>query len=509
MPRSRRSACKQHRPHRPTPTASQPWPTGPAARSPSRGRRRPTKVGFIRVKGDGDLLPSVEGDSLGAAKDKADAYLDQYAANFGARPDELVRSDVAESAAGWTVTYTQSYKGVDVFGSMLRAQVDQRGRPDRRSTATPRPTCRCPSTPRISADDAGERAVGLVREDPPAHDGETADLTGIAPKNSELVVYRMGATRGETGKAVLAYQVEVTNDDNVRDAVFIDAQTGKALNRWSMVHDALDRELYEATGTRTHRRSPACGRRATRSRARLNADQQNLVNSAGESYWLFKNAFGRDSYDGAGAKMSTVNNDPRISCPNANWNGVTTNYCNGVTSDDVVSHEWGHAYTEYTSGLIYQYQSGALNESYSDVWGETLDLINGREDEGENFTAKRAVGDCDKTAPPVLDMRITAPASLAGPCLAVAATGAKPFTTTGDHGRRRRRAPTPANTAGPTTTDGCTRVHQRRRRLRQVGLRRPRHLRLRRQGGQRQGRRRDRHRHRQQQRPTIAGRLHR
>ena len=43
--------------------------------------------------------------------------------------------------------------------------------------------------------------------------------------------------------------------------------------------------------------------------------------------------------------MKTVNNDPRINCPNANWNGVTTNYCNGVTSDDVVAHEWGHAYT--------------------------------------------------------------------------------------------------------------------------------------------------------------------
>ncbi len=97
--------------------------------------------------------------------------------------------------------------------------------------------------------------------------------------------------------------------------------------------------------------------------------------------------------------MKTVNNDPRINCPNANWNGVTTNYCDGVTSDDVVSHEWGHAYTEYTSGLIYQYQSGALNESYSDVWGETLDLINGREDEGETFDTKRPDGECDPTAP--------------------------------------------------------------------------------------------------------------
>ena len=56
--------------------------------------------------------------------------------------------------------------------------------------------------------------------------------------------------------------------------------------------------------------------------------------------------------------MNTVNNDPTIACPNANWNGTTTNYCNGVTSDDTVAHEWGHAYTEHTSDLIYQFQSG-------------------------------------------------------------------------------------------------------------------------------------------------------
>jgi Zn-dependent metalloprotease len=412
------------------------------------------KVGFIRVQGDGDLLPSVGGDSLGAAKDKADAYLDQYAANFGARPDELVRSGVAESAAGWTATYIQTYKGVDVFGSMLRVQVDHEG--DLTSVnGYAAPDLSLSVEPRISADDAGQRAVGLVREDPPAHDGETADLTGIAPKTSELVVYRMGATRGEAGTAVLAYQVEVTNDDNIRDAVFIDAQTGKALNRWSMVHDALDRELYEATGTRTAPVLTRVWKEGDAFPGTLNADQRNLVNSAGESYWLYKNTFGRDSYDGAGATMKTVNNDPRISCPNANWNGVTTNYCNGVTSDDVVSHEWGHAYTEYTSGLIYQYQSGALNESYSDVWGETLDLVNGREDESEAYTTKRAVGDCDKTAPPAVDMRITAPASLAGPCLAVAATGAKPFTTTAVTADVVV-ALDAANTAGPTTTDGCS-----------------------------------------------------
>ncbi len=30
----------------------------------------------------------------------------------------------------------------------------------------------------------------------------------------------------------------------------------------------------------------------------------------------------------------------------------------------------------YTHGLIYAFQSGALNESYSDIFGETVDLLN-------------------------------------------------------------------------------------------------------------------------------------
>lgn len=97
-----------------------------------------------------------------------------------------------------------------------------------------------------------------------------------------------------------------------------------------------------------------------------------------------KNAFGFNSYDNAGATMVTINNDPNVGCPNAKWNGVTASYCTGVASDDVVAHEWGHAYTEYTSGLIYAWQAGALNEAYSDIWGETVDQLNGYFDTGES-----------------------------------------------------------------------------------------------------------------------------
>ena len=36
---------------------------------------------------------------------------------------------------------------------------------------------------------------------------------------------------------------------------------------------------------------------------------------------------------------------------------------------DIVAHELGHAVTDFTSGLIYQHESGALNEAFSDVLG--------------------------------------------------------------------------------------------------------------------------------------------
>ena len=121
--------------------------------------------------------------------------------------------------------------------------------------------------------------------------------------------------------------------------VFVHANAGKVVNRYSTIdRRALPRLFEQNTGNQIWQEGdPFPGA--------LNGDQQNIVNFSGHSYYHFFNAFGRDSYDGAGAHMRSVNNDPTIACPNANWNGATTNYCNGVTSDDVVAHEWGHAYT--------------------------------------------------------------------------------------------------------------------------------------------------------------------
>jgi len=70
---------------------------------------------------------------------------------------------------------------------------------------------------------------------------------------------------------------------------------------------------------------------------------------------------------------------------NAYWNGSQMAYGDGdgsvfiaLSGDlDVVGHELSHGVTEATSGLIYQNESGALNESFSDMMGTAIEYFYG------------------------------------------------------------------------------------------------------------------------------------
>jgi hypothetical protein len=65
---------------------------------------------------------------------------------------------------------------------------------------------------------------------------------------------------------------------------------------------------------------------------------------------------------------------------NAFWNGAQVIYGdddNFARIDDIVAHEITHGVTEHTSNLFSYYQSGAINESFSDLWAEAFDQTNG------------------------------------------------------------------------------------------------------------------------------------
>jgi Zn-dependent metalloprotease len=383
-------------------------------------------AGFVRAGQNGDLLPA---DRAASPQGKAKGFLREYGSLLGATADgsDLVETSSFTDALGSThVSYEQVYKGVPVFGATIRAHLDK----DNNLTAVNGvavPDIDLDVTPRLSAEQAAARAIAEVVSDPPtdAETGKAAQLStaDLHAARTTLYVYRTGLVRGAEGSNQLVYEVEVTNGANVRDVVFVHANAGKVVNRYSAVDDALFRRVFE----QEFKPEKQVWQEGDLFPGTLNVDQQNIVNFSGQSYWLYANAFGRDSYDGAGAVMNTVNNDPRINCPNANWNGITTNYCNGVTADDVVAHEWTHAYTQYTSNLIYQWQPGALNESYSDIFGEIVDQINSA---GSDSPAPvRTVGACATHTVPVPILIINTPTP--GECPAGAAAFGPPLTPTG------------------------------------------------------------------------------
>ncbi len=362
------------------------------------------KVSFISATED--LYPSEQsGRTRSGAEAKATGYVDKYARAFGATAAQLQRSTTTKTPAGFTVDFAQSYQGVPVFGAKLRAHVDAQG--DLTSvTGYVVPKIDVDVTPRLDKDAAVAKAIKLAA-DAPAGQGDAATRKpragDLSATKADLMVYRMGAIQGVEGRNLLAWVVEVTDGKQVRETSVLDAVTGKPVNRYTMIAHALDRELHEESIDDTpvwKEGDPYPGG--------LDEDQASEVAGTGEAYWLFKNSFGRDSYDGLGSKMITVNNDPTIQCPNANWNGTSTNYCSGVSSDDTVAHEWGHAYTEYTSGLLYQWQPGAMNEAYSDIWGETVDMLNDRFNSPDEAT-HRTDGKCSEGTRGAISVEVSAP----------------------------------------------------------------------------------------------------
>lgn len=106
----------------------------------------------------------------------------------------------------------------------------------------------------------------------------------------------------------------------------------------------------------------------------------------GATFAFFFEAFGRASIDGRGGVLAaTVHYG--VDYDNAFWNGermvfgdgdgeVFTGFTRSLT---VIAHELAHGVTEFSGGLEYVGQSGALNESLSDVFGALTEQHQRRE----------------------------------------------------------------------------------------------------------------------------------
>jgi bacillolysin len=109
--------------------------------------------------------------------------------------------------------------------------------------------------------------------------------------------------------------------------------------------------------------------------------------NAGVAFDYYIKNHSRNSIDGNGGNVLSVINVPDQTSgkamDNATWNGKFISYGNGdlvfkplAGSLDVAGHEMTHGVVQKTAGLEYRGQSGAINESMSDIFGCMMDSTN-------------------------------------------------------------------------------------------------------------------------------------
>ena len=190
---------------------------------------------------------------------------------------------------------------------------------------------------------------------------------------------------------MLVWRLEVKAADlsPVNEFILIDAKTGSPALQFSQIDYAKNRTIYDNNNNNAIGLPGTAPVRTEGSPPSGIVDVDSAYNYLGDTYDFYYSNFGRDSVNGLGMGLiGTVRycqpnptNDPSIHCPysNAFWNGTQMVFGQGfAAADDVVAHELTHAVTQYTSGLFYYMQSGAINESLSDIFGEFVDLTNGR-----------------------------------------------------------------------------------------------------------------------------------
>ncbi len=110
-----------------------------------------------------------------------------------------------------------------------------------------------------------------------------------------------------------------------------------------------------------------------------------------QSWQYFLTQHGRDSYNDAGAHINAYN-EAAFMDSNGNKNGKNASWNSGAqvlrfgdndtptpnddwNTVDIAGHEFTHAVTQFSAGLQYAGESGALNESFSDIFGEMVELF--------------------------------------------------------------------------------------------------------------------------------------
>lgn len=398
-----------------------------AAGAPPAQAAFPSHAKVVRKQGDERVrfVGSAPGRPLTPAASTPGAaareFLEDNAAAFGVgRAGALRQTRMEKAGRGNAVRFQQSIDGVEVLGGQFTVQLDAQNRV--LSVLGEAQSGSVNTEPVLTAARAETAAVAAVAKHQQVH------AARLRTSGTALKIFNDALLGGPGGdRAKLVWATTVTDGLAVKRLVLVDAERGGIAASIDQAPEARNRRVCDANNTATHLPCTTPVLSEGGSTAGQNPEVLDAYNFSGATYDYLEQHFGRDSIDDAGMPLrSTVRYcDPAEPCPyqNAFWNGSQMTYGQGfAAADDVVAHEFAHGLTEFTSGLYYYFQSGAINESMSDVFGELVDHVTPSPDDdagdrwamGETLGAIRHMadpglfGDPDSmTSPSVTDYNAT------------------------------------------------------------------------------------------------------
>jgi bacillolysin len=339
-------------------------------------------VRFITLPSDDVSAHSTTVIDPSSAEAVARSFLTRYGPTFGnssiaTNLQTMTNQSVAGS--GSYVRFQQTYQRIPVLAGELSVHV----LPNLQVASIHGkvlPDFNVDTSPAMSAAQAQEQAITIVEK---AYGQKRSQLSA---KNLGLWIFHpdlLGSP--QTPVASLNWRFEVRNGYDIRALVLVDAHHGASTLQFNQIARALDQRVCDGNNVvdtdYSQNNDCATDSQAARRNSGTNSgivDVDTAWANAKATYEFFDTVLGRDSIDDAGMKLISLVNYCPIgdSCPYANafWDGVQMTYGSTFASaDDVVGHELAHGVTEKTAGLFYYFQSGAINESFSDVFGEFID----------------------------------------------------------------------------------------------------------------------------------------
>ena len=331
-------------------------------------------------------------DAVAVAK----AHVATVAPYFGAREADLVATTSNLSKYGSQVRFQQNIDGVPVYGGEIVTSLDKTGALESANGEVALATYG--AFPKAESVDAAKAAAQDAAVQAVANRGKldasklTAKLAG--PRWFDLSLM----TRQPGSVAIPVYLYDVTGPGDTRWQAMVHASAGKTLLAWDMA-EHINRVVCDANHTVISEGGAdvRCGG-GVFTPTRVEGGPASSVQDVNQVFEFFGDTsntyaglgtdltqlIGADYGDGLGkAIRGTVRICVDGGCPYANafWNGEQMAFGEGVSTDDVTGHELTHGVTQHTAGLAYLWESGAINESLSDIMGEFVDLTNGSADD--------------------------------------------------------------------------------------------------------------------------------